>query len=89
MPELRMGDKITANALAQKKYEETANNRNRTINVLQGLAAQGDEIAKQVLASVEARALLPKDAMTIYYRQSLQHHQKQQYRKVVQSLMLS
>ena len=68
MPELRMGDKITANALAQKKYEETANNRNRTINVLKGLAAQGDEVA-QVLASVEARALLPKDAMTIYYRQ--------------------
>ena len=69
MPELRMGDKITANAIAQRKYEETAGNRNRTINVLKGLAAQGDEVAKQVLASVQARALLPKDAMTIYYRQ--------------------
>ena len=69
MPDLRMGDKITANALAQKKYEETANNRNRTISVLKGLAAQGDEVAAKVLASVEARALLPKDAMTIYYRE--------------------
>tara|TARA_E500000081_G_C6134854_1_gene356030 strand:- start:91 stop:1656 length:1566 start_codon:yes stop_codon:yes gene_type:complete len=69
MPELRMGDKITANAIAQRKYEETAGNRNRTINVLKGLAAQGDQVAKQVLASVEARALLPKDAMNIYYRE--------------------
>jgi hypothetical protein len=69
MPELRMGDKITANAIAQRKYEETAGNRNRTMNVLKGLAAQGDQVAAKVLASVEARALLPKDAMTIYYRE--------------------
>ena len=33
------------------------------------MAAQGDEVSAKVLASVEARALLPKDAMTIYYRE--------------------
>ena len=68
-PNFRAGAQIAENAKARKAYELQAGAQTRTVSVLRQLAEDGDEIAASVLGAVEAKALEPKDAMTIYYRQ--------------------
>lgn len=68
-PNFRAGKQIAENAKAQKAFELQAGARTRTVAVLRQLAESGDEVAASVLGALEAKALEPKDAMTIYYRQ--------------------
>ena len=68
-PNFRAGKQIAENAKAKKAYELQAGAQTRTLAVLQQLCSDGDNAACAVARSVEAKAIEPKDAMTIYYRQ--------------------
>lgn len=68
-PNFRGGKQIAENAKASKAYEMQQQGQTRTLAVLQQLCNDGDQAACSVAQSVEARAVAPKDAMTIYYRQ--------------------
>ena len=68
-PNFRAGKQIAENAKARKAFELQAGAQTRTVSVLRQLADSGDEAAASVLGALEAKALDPKDAMTIYYRQ--------------------
>ena len=68
-PNFRGGKQIAENAKASKAYEMQQQGQTRTLAVLQQLCNDGDKAACSVAQSVEARAVAPKDAMTIYYRQ--------------------
>ncbi len=68
-PSFRAGDAIAKRAAASKDFQMKQGAQTRTVSVLQQLAASGDAVAGSVLKSLEARAILPKDAMTIYYRE--------------------
>lgn len=68
-PNFRAGKQIAENAKAQRAFELQAGAQTRTVSVLQQLANSGDTVAASILKSLEARAILPKDAMTIYYRE--------------------
>ena len=68
-PNFRAGKQIAENAKAQRAFELQAGAQTRTVSVLQQLADSGDAAAASVLGALKAKALDPKDAMTIYYRQ--------------------
>ena len=68
-PNFRAGAQIAENAKSRKAFELQQGAQTRTLAVLQQLCSDGDEAACAVARSVEAKAIEPKDAMTIYYRQ--------------------
>ena len=68
-PKFRAGAQIAENAKARKAFELQAGAQTRTLTVLNQLCSDGDQAACSVAKAVEARAIEPKDAMTIYYRQ--------------------
>lgn len=68
-PDFRAGRQIAENAKARRAFELQAGAQTRTVSVLRQLADSGDAAAASVLGALEAKALDPKDAMTIYYRQ--------------------
>lgn len=88
-PNFRAGAQIAENAKARKAYELQAGAQTRTVSVLRQLAEDGDEIAASVLGAVEAKALEPKDAMTIYYRQKFAKPTKTAVQKLAHNLMLN
>ena len=68
-PKFRAGAQIAENAKARKAFELEQGARTTTLATLQKLCSDGDEAACSVAKAVEAKALLPKEALTIYYRQ--------------------
>lgn len=68
-PKFRAGAQIAENAKARKAFELQQGARTTTLATLQKLCSDGDEAACSVAKAVEAKALLPKEALTIYYRQ--------------------
>lgn len=68
-PNFRAGKQIAENAKSQRAFELQQGAQTRTLTVLNQLCSDGDEAACSVARSVEAKAIEPKDAMTIYYRQ--------------------
>lgn len=75
-PKFRAGAQIAENAKARKAFELQQGARTTTLATLQKLCSDGDEAACSVAKAVEAKALLPKEALTIYYRQKFAKPQK-------------